>query len=356
MSGTNVMLKNDLLLRAARRERTERTPVWLMRQAGRFDPQYRAIRDRANLPLEELFRSPELATEISLLPKRLGVDAIIFYQDILTPLAPMGAEFVFRPGPVLESPPGTTANIGALRMYDPSAELDFVTQTLRMVGRELGGDLPLLGFAGAPLTLAFFLIEGRSPGDDPQQARAMMGSEPRLFHRLLNLLADVTIAYLRLQIEAGVHVVQLFESVGDLLTEAEYREFAHPYHLKVLSELAAEVPTILFVKEQPWVELMAESGADVLSVGTCVDLAEAGRLVGHRVALQGNVDNRLLVTGTADEIDRAVQACVRAGEHQGHILNLNHGLLKETPFENVGRLISTCRATVVHQGGKPAVS
>jgi uroporphyrinogen decarboxylase len=350
------MTKNDLLLRAARRERTERTPVWLMRQAGRSDPQYRAIRDRANLPLEELFRNAELATEISLLPKRLGVDAIIFYQDILTPLAPMGAEFVFRPGPMLEAPPRSAAEVDGLRMYDPSAKLAFVTQTLRQIDRELDGDLPLLGFAGAPLTLAFFLIEGQSPGNDPQQARAMMDGEPRLFHRLLNLLADVTIEYLRLQIEAGVHAVQLFESVGDLLTEAEYREFAHPYHLKVFSELAAEVPTILFVKEQPWVELMADSGANVLSVGTCVDLAEARRLVGDRVALQGNVDNRLLVSGTADDIDQAVQACVRAGDHQGHILNLNHGLLKETPFENVGRLISTCQATVVDQGSGSAVS
>ncbi len=341
------MLKNDLIIRAARRERTERTPVWLMRQAGRFDPQYRAIRERSDLPLEQTFRSPELATEISLLPKRLGVDAIIFFQDILTPLGPMGAEFVFRPGPVLENPPSNRSDVDALRDYDPASELDFVVRTLGMVRRELNGEMPLLGFAGSPLTLAFFLIEGKSPGNDPQIARAMMRSDPALFHHLLDKLAGMTARYLALQIESGADAVQLFESVGDLLTEAEYREFAHPYHVKVFNELAAKVPTILFVKEQRLLELMSESGAAVLSVGSCVDLAEAKRLYGDKVALQGNVDNRLLAEGTRDAIDEAVRACVLAGGHRGHILNLNHGLLKDTPFDNVCRLIETCKATVV---------
>ena len=342
------MLKNDLLLRAARRERTERTPVWLMRQAGRFDPQYRAIRDRTDIPLEEVFRTPDLAAAISLLPKRLGVDAIIFFQDILTPLWPMGAEFVFQPGPVLASPVRTVGDIDALRVYDPSAELKFVAETLKLVGDALDGDLPLLGFAGAPLTLTFFLVEGQSPGKHPEHARALMRSDPALFHRLLDRLADMTADYLAMQIEAGADAVQLFESVGDLLSEAEYREFAHPYQVKILSKLAGRVPTILFVKEQPFVDLMAETGADVLSVGTCVDLANAKRRLGDKVAFQGNVDNRLLVSGTPGEIDRAVRACVRAGEHQGHILNLIHGILAETPFENGCRLIETCKATIIH--------
>jgi uroporphyrinogen decarboxylase len=348
-------LKNDLLLRAARRETTERTPVWMMRQAGRFDPAYRAVRERANLPLEQMFRTPDLAAEISLLPRRLGVDAIIFYQDILTPLAPMGAEFVFRPGPVLESPLRTSRDIDALRTFDPGTELTFVAETLRLVRKSLNAELPLLGFAGAPLTLAWFLIEGRSPGQDPQQARALMRGDAALFHRLLDRLADVTVEYLAMQIEAGADAVQLFESVGDLLTETEYREFAHPYHVKVFSKLAAAVPTILFVKEQPLVELMAESGADVLSVGTCVDLLEARQAFGHKVAFQGNVDNRILATGSFEQIDQAVRDCVKAGGHQGHILNLNHGVLKETPFENGRRFVDTCRATVI-PGGNPAAA
>lgn len=165
------MLKNDLLLRAARRQRTERTPVWLMRQAGRTDPEYRALRERVDLPLEAMFRHPDLAAEISLLPKRLGVDAIIFFQDILTPLAPMGAEFVFRPGPVLTSTLRASSDIDALCRCDPAESLGFVAEILQLIRKALDGDLPLLGFAGAPLTLAFFLIEGKSPGNRPEKVR-----------------------------------------------------------------------------------------------------------------------------------------------------------------------------------------
>ena len=163
------MLRNDLLLRAAKREQTERTPVWLMRQAGRSDPQYHTLRNGDNRPLEDIFRDPVLAARISLLPKRWGVDAIIIFQDILTPLAPMGAEFVFRPGPVLASPLRTPDDVEALRSYDPTTELGFVAKTIRIVRTALDGCLPILGFAGAPLTLAHFLIEGRSPGSDPQR-------------------------------------------------------------------------------------------------------------------------------------------------------------------------------------------
>ena len=340
-------LRNDLLLRAARREKTERTPVWMMRQAGRTDPAYRALRERVDRPLEVLFSDPDVAAEVSLLPKRLGVDAIIFFQDILTPLTPMGAPFVFRPGPVLENPVRTAAGVEALRSFDPSDELGFVDRTLRLVREQLAGELPLLGFAGSPFTLACFLIEGKSPGRDPAHVRAMMRDDAPTMHRLLDRLADMTAAYLAFQIEAGADAVQLFESLADILTEAEYEEFAHPYHVKILSRLSGRVPTILFAKECPSVALMAASGADVLSVGSCVDLADAKRRFGDRVAFQGNVDNQLLVTGTAGQIDAAIADCLRAGGGQGHILNLNHGLLQETPFENVQRFVTTARGSVV---------
>ncbi|HVP11102.1 MAG TPA: uroporphyrinogen decarboxylase family protein [Phycisphaerae bacterium] len=342
-------LKNDLVLRAARRERTERTPVWLMRQAGRFDPEYQRVRDRVRAPLEMLFRTPDVAAEISLLPKRLGVDAIIFFQDILTPLAPMGAEFLFRPGPILPRPVRTAADIGALQIFDPAEKLDFVGDTLRMVRDDLNGEVPLLGFAGAPLTLAFFLAAGESPFSDPQAPLSMLHSDRAAAHRLLARLADMTADYLAYQIESGADAVQLFESGADLLSEAEYREFAHPYQVRVLEQLAARVPTILFVKEQPFLELMVETGADVLSVGGCVDLADAQRRYGGQVAFQGNVSNELLARGTAEEIETAVRACVAAGGHQGHILNLNHGVLRDTPFENVQRMIETCKTTVLSE-------
>lgn len=336
-------LKNDLVLRAARRERTERTPVWMMRQAGRFDPEYRALRDQQDAPLEVLFRTPEIAAEISLLPKRFGVDAIIYYQDILTPLTPMGATFVFRPGPVLAEPIRSAAQVAALRPIDPAETMPFIAEELRLVRTALDGDLPLLGFAGAPLTLAYFMIEGGSPGRDAPAARRLLRAEPATVHALLAKLADMTAAYLAYQIEAGVDAVQLFESVADLLTPDEYRAFAHPYQQRVFEQLAARVPTILFAKEQSDIELMAQSGATVLSIGANVDLADAKRRVGTRVALQGNVDNRVVATGTLADVDAAVRACVAAGEHEGHILNLNHGILKETPFENGCRVVEACK-------------
>ena len=339
-----VITSNDLILQAARGRRTERTPIWLMRQAGRFDPAYRALKEKCGLPLEEMFQSPELAAEITFLPERLGVDALILFQDILTPTAPMGAPFIFRPGPVLNKPIRTRRDLQRLRDFEPADELPFVAESIRLVQRDLAGRLPLLGFAGSPLTVAAFLIEGSSPGGRLTHTRVLMDRDPDLLHALLDRLAAMTASYLRMQIDAGVNAVQLFESIGDLLTESEYRTFAHPYHATVFQRLRGSVPLILFVKEQPLTELMIESGADVLSVGTCVDLAAARQQHGDRVALQGNVDNRLLADGSPAEIEAAVEACIRAGGHRGHILNLNHGLLKETPFDNVCRLIDTCKA------------
>ncbi|MCH8259831.1 MAG: uroporphyrinogen decarboxylase [Planctomycetes bacterium] len=335
---------NDLLLRAARRERTERTPVWLMRQAGRFDPKYLAIRDRCGLELEDLFRDPELACQITMLPMRFGVDAAILFQDILTPLAPLGARFVYRPGPVLEAPIRSRCDIDRLRAIDPRDKLSFVSMSIKLVLSKLNGALPLIGFAGAPLTLATFMIEGRSPGAKADHTRQLMKQEPALCHTLLELLANVTADYLTMQIEAGVHVVQLFESVADLFSREEYEQFAHPYQEAVLRRLGRSCPTILFVKEQPYLDLMAQTGADVLSVGGCVDLCEARAEYGDRVAFQGNVDNRVLHRGSLDEIDEAVEQCLRSGDRTGHILNLNHGVLKGTPIENVRRFIDAARA------------
>ncbi len=338
-------IKNNLLLRAARGEQTERTPVWLMRQAGRFDPEYLALRDRHELPLEDLFCQPDLAAEITFLPKRLGVDALILFQDILTPLTPMGAPFIFRPGPLLESPIRTGRDIRRLRVIDPDEELAFVAESIRLVKSSLADEIPLLGFAGAPLTLAAFMIEGRSPGSELNHTRSLMQDRPELMRQLLGKLASVTTAYLRMQIEAGVDALQIFESISDLLTEQEYETFAHPYHRQIFSMLKDTVPRILFAKEQPRMDLMIQSGADVLSIGKCIDIADAKTRYNRDIAWQGNVDNHLLMNGTFDEIDEAVRRCIIAGAHKGHILNLNHGLLKDTPFDNVCRLIDTCRTT-----------
>lgn len=340
------MLKNDLVLRAARGEATPRTPVWLMRQAGRSDPDYRALRDRVGLPLEELFARPDLATEISLQPQRIGVDAIIMFQDILTPLAPMGARFVFRPGPVLEQPIRNVADLERLHTYDPRTELAYVADTLRLIRKSLNGALPVLGFAGAPLTLAMFLLEGKSPGDRPEHARAFLRGEPARFRELLAQLTDVTVEYLSLQIDAGADAIQLFESAAHLLTREEFVTWALPFEREVFARLGRRVPGILFVRDQPFVDLMAAAGADVLSVTTSVDLSAAKQEF-PQLAFQGNVSNELLARGSLEEIDAAVGECIRAGGQAGHILNLGHGVLPETPFENVRRFVEVCHSTVL---------
>lgn len=335
---------NDLVLRSARGEHTERTPVWLMRQAGRFDPKYLEIRQHCGLELEELFRTPDLAAQITLLPVRLGVDAAILFQDILTPLAPMGAPFVFRPGPTLNKPIRTEGDVAKLRAFDPTKELAFVPRSIELVLDKLANSIPLIGFAGAPFTLAAFLIEGKSPSENLQHTRAMMQDAPQLLHQLLDLLAKVTSEYLLMQIDAGVHLVQLFESVADRLSPAEYEQFAHPYQEAVLRAIPPTCPTILFVKEWPSLDLMVKTGANVLSVGSCIELQEARSLLNGKVALQGNVDNEILRSGSSEEIEEAVRRCVVAGDHTGHILNLNHGILKDTPIDNVCRFIDAAKS------------
>ncbi len=355
------MLKNDLLLRAARRLPVERVPVWMMRQAGRSDPAYRALREQIDLPLERLFRTIpcslndqeiEWAIEISLLPKRIGVDAIIVYKDILTPLCPMGVHFRFAPGPVLDSPIRTGAQIKALQpLDDPASQMAFTGKIISGLREVLEGELPLIGFAGSPLTLAFFMIAGTSPmasgGGVSNAARTvfqMMDEEPGLFHELLQRLTQMTINYLNYQISEGAEVVQLFESIADQIDLPRYQTFVQPYHEQIFAALEPSAPSILFAKECPYLSLMLESGADVLSVGKCVDLAIAQKEAKGKVAFQGNVDNAILRDGTCDDITDAVNNCLQAGGQVGHILNLSHGLYRDTPFENVKQFVRSAKA------------
>ena len=335
---------NDLLLRAIEGDLVPRAPVWMMRQAGRSDPEYLAYRERAGLPLGELFRSPEHAIAISLLPRRFGVDAIIIFQDILTPLAPMGAVFEFTPGPSLAEPLRHEGQIGDLRAYQPSDALGFFAQSIRGVLGELGGELPLLGFAGAPFTLAAFLIEGKSPGR-MERTLAMAREQPDAFGRLIGLLTTMTIDYLNFQAEAGVHVVQLFESVGDQIPRDLYETYAHPSHQRIFAGLRAGLPGILFVRESPFPDLMMDSGAAVLSMGAGTSLKALLARGAGRFAVQGNVDNRLLVEGTPRDVAEAVRTCLAETGGRSHILNLSHGLLPETPFENVLAFVQAARNT-----------
>lgn len=334
-----------------------------MRQAGRSDPAYRALRQKINLPLERLFHTVpepfsamevEWAIEISLLPKRIGVDAIIMYHDILTPLAPMGVHFRFAPAPVLETPVRTTRRIAGLRPLDnPISQLKFTGEVIRGLRRELDGKLPLIGFAGAPLTLAFFMITGKSPmsgkGGLSSEADAvfrMMRETPNLLHDLLGRLTQMTIAYLNYQISEGAQIVQLFESIADGIERPLYETFAQPYHERIFSELSPDVPAILFAKECPYLDLMLKSGANVLSIGKCVGLKEAQAYTAGKVAVQGNVDNCVLRDGTPDDVADAVDRCLQQAGRVGHILNLNHGIHRDTPFENVKRFVKAAKAHV----------
>lgn len=327
--------KNDLFMRAARGETTPRPPVWLMRQAGRTDPQYNALKARLDRPLEALFRDPAAAIPISLLPRRLGVDAIIYFQDILTPLTPMGVDFVFRPGPVTETPVRTSLDVERLTLYDMESELPFIRETFQGIEAELGGSLPVLGFAGAPLTLLVFMVEGKSFGDSAPAAMDFLKRDEYAARSLLDKLCEMTVEYLKYQIRSGAAAVQLFESAAHLLSPEIYREFALPYHQRIFDELRASAPTIMFAREWERVEDLSDSGADIVSLPSSISIADARARIGQDRVVQGNLDNHLLAHGSREEIERATRACIGSGECRGHIFNLSHGLLRETPYENI---------------------
>jgi uroporphyrinogen decarboxylase len=296
------------------------------------------------MALHDMFRHAEVAARVSLLPKRLGVDAIIYFQDILTPLGPMGADFKFRPGPTLERPVRTASDVAALRLYDVADELPFIPETFRLVREALDGEMPVLGFAGAPLTLAVFLVEGGSFGARADAAMAFLREDPAALHALLDKLTAMTIDYLKLQAEAGAEAVQLFESAAYLFSAAEYEEFALPYQQRIFEALRGVVRTIAFARDPADVALVDAAGADVLSLPSTITVSEARARFGRDRVVQGNLSNRLLAEGSLERIAEAARACVASGERRGHIFNLDHGLLRETPFENILHLVR-----VVHE-------
>ncbi|MFP4501724.1 MAG: uroporphyrinogen decarboxylase family protein [Candidatus Hydrogenedentota bacterium] len=332
-----------LFLRAARGERTERTPVWLMRQAGRTDPAYNRLKAEADLPLEKLFRHPAYAAEISLLPRRFGVDAIIIFQDILTILSAMGAPFVFRPGPELAQPAPPEELAQRLHGIEPPKDLAFVGETFQRIHATIEGALPVLGFAGAPLTLLVFLAEGKSFGSQAPATQDFLRREPETAHRLLDLLTEATIAYLRYQIAAGAAAVQLFESAAFLFDRNTYTQFALPAQRRIFSALKGTAPTIHFARGLADLDLLDHPCADIISLPAGVSIAGARAALGDNAVLQGNLGNELLAHGTWPEIEAAAVACLEQGAHEGHIFNLSHGLLRDTPFEHVTRLVQLVR-------------
>ena len=337
-----IPLKNDRLLRVLNHLPVDRVPVWIMRQAGRTDPEYRMLRKKDGRPLEKLFSDVETSIKISLLPKKLGVDAIIMFQDILTPLAPTGTVFHFDPGPVLTEPVRTIAQVKAIRRLDSEKQLVTVGKIIKGINEKLNGEMPLLGFAGSPMSLAFFMIAGSSPNQKHKEILEFIVENPELTKDLLERLTEFTVDYLNFQISSGVHAVQLFESFADVIPLRLYEKYVQPTHEKIFNSLNPNTHSILFTKEFPHLELLLQSGAKTLSVGNCIDL-EAAKKKAPEVILQGNVDNKILADGSKEEITEAVKKCFAETCRKNHILNLNHGLLERTPFENVQHFVNVAK-------------
>ena len=326
--------RKQLLLRACRCKPVDRMPVWIMRQAGRYLPEYQAV--RAKHSFLEICKTPDLSAEVSLQPFHvLGVDAIIVFSDILVVAEAMGMKLeVPDSGPVLSGPIRDVAAARRLRDFDPEGETRFVGDAIRAICRAAGPKVPVIGFAAAPWTLACYMIEGQTRGDI-STAKRMLREEPALVAGLMDRIAVVTTRYLQSQIAAGASVVQLFDTWASELTPHKYEDFALPATEAIFTALAGvNVPRILFAKGSSQIlRAMAKTGADVLSVDWNTDLAQARRELGPTIALQGNVDPSILL-GTVDGVRRAAEKAVDKTGGIGHILNLGHGILPNTPVEN----------------------
>ena len=337
-------MKNDLLIRAARGESTERTPVWMMRQAGRYLPEYRAV--RADTDFLTLCKTPELAVEVSLQPFRLiGVDAVIMFSDILIPVEAMGQEvrLTEQKGPELPDPIRSRRQVDRLAVPDPLEKTGFVMEIIRTLRRELDGVVPLIGFAGAPWTLAAYMIEGGGSRNYAHVKR-MMYADPATFHALLDKIADTVILYLNAQIEAGAQVIQLFDSWAGELSPSDYEQFALGYQQKIFASIKRDsAPAILFINGcGNFLEKMATSGADVLSIDWRVDLKEARARIGDGLTLQGNLDPCVLLS-TPEIIKQKTHELIKAGGGKKHILNLGHGILPMTPVENARAFVEAAK-------------
>ena len=346
--------KNDQLLRALLREPTEYTPIWLMRQAGRYMAEYNATRKRAGSFLG-LAKSPAFATEVTLQPvDRFALDAAILFSDILTVPDAMGLGlyFVDGEGPKFERPVRTEADVDRLACPDPNVELRYVTDAVREVRRALANRIPLIGFSGSPFTLACYMVEGGGSSDF-RLIKTMLYARPDLLHRMLEVNALAVAAYLNAQIEAGAQAVMLFDTWGGALADGAYQTFSLAYMRKVLSQLKRDhagerVPSIVFTKGGGlWLDEIADSGCDAVGLDWTVNLGSARQRIGHRCALQGNLDPIVLFAGTK-EIEAAAAAVLTSfgapqsadGAWHGHVFNLGHGISQFTPPESVEILVN----------------
>jgi uroporphyrinogen decarboxylase len=355
-------LRNDTLLRALRREPTPYTPVWLMRQAGRYLPEYNATRARAGSFLA-LCKSPAAATEVTLQPlERFPLDAAILFSDILTVPDAMGLGLYFAEGegPRFERTAADEASIGRLPVPDPEVELRYVMDAVREIRRALAGRVPLIGFSGSPFTLACYMVEGGA-SEDFRTVKRLLYARPDLAHRLLEVNARAVTAYLNAQIAAGAQAVMLFDTWGGTLAHDAYREFSLDYLRKVVAALVRErdgarVPSIVFTKGGgQWIEAIAGCGCDAVGLDWTTSLGAARAKVGDRVALQGNLDPVVLLTDPATVRREVERVLADFGPGAGHVFNLGHGIVPQTPPEHVAALVAAVRdaSPAYHRAASP---
>jgi uroporphyrinogen decarboxylase len=346
-------MKNDTFLRALLREPTPYTPIWIMRQAGRYLPEYNETRRKAGSFLA-LAKTPELACEVTLQPlRRFALDAAILFSDILTVPDAMGLglHFVEGEGPKFERPVRTEADVAALRAPDMDS-LRYVFDAVALIRRELGGRVPLIGFSGSPFTLACYMVEGGG-SDDFRLVKTLLYARPDLLHRMLELNAQAVIAYLNAQIAAGAQAVMVFDTWGGALADGAFQEFSLAYSRKVLQGLTREsggriVPRILFTKGGgQWLEGLAQAGADALGIDWQTPLAQARARVGAQVALQGNLDPMALFAPPAAIEAQAQRVLDAFGKGPGHVFNLGHGISQHTPPDHVHALVEAVHSRSV---------
>lgn len=343
------MEMNSRFLQACQRKPVDTTPVWFMRQAGRYMPEYRAIREKYSLL--EICYQPELAAEVTLQPVRaFGVDAAILFADILLPAIPLGIglEFAKGEGPVLQHPVRTMADVKALKPVDVEADLGYVLDAIRIVRGELK-DTPLIGFCGAPFTVASYIIEGGSSREFIK-TKTMMYSAPEVFHALMAKLADVFSDYLTAQIRAGAQAVQVFDSWVGALSPADYEKFVLPYSQKLLTAAKKEgVPVIHFgTNTTTLLPLMKSAGGDVIGLDYRIPLKDGWALLGGDVAVQGNLDPVALMAPLPELRSRVEDVLRQANGKPGHIFNLGHGILQHTPVDNVKAVVDMVHEFSLH--------
>lgn len=336
------MLKNDTFLRACRKEKTDYTPVWMMRQAGRYLPEYMSTRKKAGDFLT-LCKTPDLAAEVTIQPiDILGVDAAILFSDILVVPEAMGMEvqFLVGEGPHFPHPLRNEADIDSLARPDPMDKLNYVMDAITAINKGLDGRVPLIGFSGAPWTLATYMIEG---GGSKNFAiiKKMLYDSPAVLHRLLDKVSDAVTDYLKAQIETGVHAVQIFDTWGGILTPDDFELFSLQYIQRIVESLGKKVPVIVFAKGTGYMlESIADTGCDVVGVDWMADMGDVRRRIGGKVALQGNLDPCTLYASPATIRKNVENILSKFGDGEGHIFNLGHGILPDIPVEHAKAFVN----------------